>query len=109
MALKILIFAKADKPTLRIQIKENSLVKNITGMSFKFGVKEKLTDATYKLGPITGTIDDAVNGKVSFTFTVLDSVFSGQYEIAMYDAFLNRTTLTPAGGIAFKVMENIID
>lgn len=102
-------FTKGDKPTLKIQIKENSIAKNITGMTFKLGVKEKLTDTVYKLGPFTGTLDDAPQGKVSFTFEVGTSVFSGLYEIAMYDAQSNRITLTPAGGLAFRVVENVID
>ncbi|MBI4822662.1 MAG: BppU family phage baseplate upper protein [Nitrospirae bacterium] len=109
MALKSLTFTKGDKRILRIQVKENGTPKNITGMTFKFGVKENLADASYKIGPVTGVIDDVSQGHVSFTFNVGTNVFSGVYEVAMYDAAENRTTLTPAGGLSFRAMENIID
>ena len=111
MSLTAKTLIKGDKVTLRFQLKEDGLPKDITGMTFKFGVKEKLTDASYKIGPKDGAIDDAAQGRFSFTLTASDtaSAFSGVYEIAMYDSGTNRSTLTPAKGVAFRVMENIID
>jgi hypothetical protein len=100
---------KGEKRTLRYQLKENDTEKDITGMSFKFGVKEKLDDTTYKIGPADGTIDDATGGKFSFTLTAPDETFLGLYEMAMYDASNNKTVLTAPRGIVFRVVESIID
>lgn len=111
MAILAKTIIKGDRVILRYQLKENGSPKNITGMTFKLGVKEGLTDTTYKIGPKDGVIDEASQGKFSFTLTSTDtaSVFSGVMEIAMYDAVLNRTTLTPAKGVSFVLVENIID
>lgn len=109
MALSTLTFVEGEKKTLKIQVKENGSPKDITGMSFKFAVKENLTDTSYKISPVSGTIDDAANGKVSFTFTVPEGTFLGVYEIAMYDASINKTVITTPGGIEFRVKESLID
>jgi hypothetical protein len=100
---------KGEKRTLRYQLKEDGSQKDIAGMSFKFGVKEKLDDATYRIGPVDGVIDDAASGKFSFTFTAPEETFLGLYEVAMHDASSNKTVLTLPRGIGFRVVESIID
>ena len=107
--MKAMSFVKGETKTISIQIKENGSPKDVTGMAFKLGVKERITDAAYKIGPVTGTIDDALNGKVSFSVAAGNAAFAGVYEIAMYDAQSKKTVLTPAGGMGFKVVESIID
>ncbi len=109
MSLTVKTFVKGDMSTIRIQVKENGSPKDVTGMAFKLGVKERSTDSAYKIGPVTGTIDDAVNGKVSFSVASGNAAFAGVYEIAMYDAESKKAVLTPAGGVGFKVVESIID
>jgi hypothetical protein len=100
---------KGEKRTLRYQLKEDGSEKNISGMSFKFAVKEKIDDTTYKIGPVDGIVDDAANGKFSFTMTAPDATFLGLYEVAMYDASNNKTVLTEPRGIVFRVVESILD
>jgi len=102
---------KGETVTKRYQVKENSVAKDITGMTFKFAVKEKYTDATYLINPITGTIDDAANGKFSFEIGPpnTDTVLQGVFEITMTDGSGKKTVLTPAKGVAFRIVENIID
>lgn len=110
--MKVLTITKGDAAVLRFQLKEDGTPKNIGGMTFKIGVKEGINDTSYKIGPIDGVLDDAVNGKFSFTLTSThtnQTPFSGVYEITMSDASLNRTTLTPAGGVGFRLLENIVD
>ena len=99
---------KGEKVTLKYQVKENNAVKDITGMTFKFGAKGENTDTDYKISPIDGTIDDAANGKFSFpvTFSV---VFDGVFEVAMYDASSNKTVLTKPGGQIIEISEDVID
>jgi hypothetical protein len=107
--MKSRTFVKGEKPTLSYQLKEGGSAKDITGMSFKIGVKEKLNDTSYKIGPVTGDIDDATSGKFSFTFTVPEETFKGLYEVAMYDASSNKTVLTSPRGVEFRVVESIVD
>ena len=102
---------KGDKATLRYQLREDGAAKDITGMSFKLAVKEKLTDSGHKISPVDGTIDDAANGKFSFVLTSTEtdqSPFRGLMEIAMYDGSGDKTTLTPAGGLPFRLVEDVI-
>ena len=102
---------RGDTLTLSYQLKEDGVAKDITGMSFKLAVKEGITDASYKVAPVTGTIDDASSGKFSFALTDTETdqaSFAGLMEISMYDASSNKTTLTPAGGLAFRLMEDIV-
>ena len=102
---------RGDTVTLSYQLKEDGLEKDITGMTFKLAVKEGITDASYKINPVSGTIDDAATGKFSFELTESEtdqSPFAGVMEIAMYDASSNKTTLTGAGGIAFRLVEDIV-
>jgi len=102
---------RGDTLTLSYQIKEDGVAKDITGMSFKLAVKEGITDASYRINPIDGTIDDASSGKFSFALTDTETdqaAFAGLLELAMYDAQSNKTTLTPAGGVSFRLMEDIV-
>ena len=102
---------KGDKATLRYQLREDGAGKDITGMGFKLAVKEKLTDSGHKISPVDGTIDDAANGKFSFVLTSTETdqaPFRGLMEIAMYDGSGDKTTLTPAGGLPFRLVEDVI-
>ncbi len=102
---------RGDNVTLSYQLKEDGAAKDITGMSFKLAVKVKAADATFKIDPVTGTIDDEAAGKFSFALTDTETdqaPFAGLMEMAMYDASSNKTTLTPAGGLLFKIVEDIL-
>ena len=111
MPLRAKSFVKGDAITLSYQLKENGASKDISGMTFKFGAKEKIDDMQYKIEPVSGLIENSGEGKFSFTLTGAQTniVFSGVYEITMYDSFLKKTTLTPSGGVPIKITENIID
>lgn len=107
-ALKIV---KGDNAVLRYQLKEEGVPKDISMMTFKFAAKQTIDDTSYKISPVTGAIDDAVNGKFSFTLdsAATGTVFTGLFEICMYDGSNNKTALTPAGGVSIKIVESIID
>ncbi|KAF0145113.1 MAG: hypothetical protein FD156_1224 [Nitrospirae bacterium] len=104
-------FVKGETKTISLQLKENGIAKNITGYTFKFAGKAKHSDTAYKIPVINGAITDAANGKFSFTINAADvaAVFSGVFEIAMYDALLKKTVLTPPRGTPVTVHEDIID
>ena len=102
---------RGDTITLSYQLKEDGSPKDITGMSFKLAVKEGLEDASYRISPVSGTVDDAATGKFSFALTETEtdqSPFRGSMEISMYDASSNKTTLTAAGGVVFRLVEDIV-
>ncbi len=102
---------RGDTVTLSYQLKEDGAAKDITGMTFKLAVKEAVSDASYKISPVSGTIDDAALGKFSFALTDIEtdqSPFAGVMEIAMYDAQSKKTTLTAAGGVVFRLVEDIV-
>ncbi len=103
---------KGDKVTLRYQLREDGAAKDITGMSFKLAVKGKLSDSGHKISPVDGTIDDAAAGNFSFVLTSTETdqaPFRGLMEMAMYDGSGDRTTITPVGGLEFRLVEDIID
>ncbi len=109
--MKPVTITRGDTVTLSCQLKEDGAAKDITGMSFKLAVKEGITDASYKVSPVDGTIDDAASGKFSFALTETEtdqSPFRGFMEIAMYDSSSNKTTLTGAGGVVFRLVEDIV-
>lgn len=111
MSLTLKTVVKGDSVTLNYQLKEDGSPRDITGMTLKFGVKEDLADAAYKIDPVTGDIDDAVNGKFSFALTGVQTdqpPFSGVYEIAMYDGSGNKLVLTAPRGVGFRLVEEII-
>ncbi len=102
---------RGDTITLSYQLKEDGALKDITGMSFKLAVKEGITDTAYKIDPVDGTIDDAESGKFSFALSATETdqaPFAGVMEIAMYDASSNKTTLSAAGGLSFRLVEDIV-
>lgn len=102
---------RGDTLTLSYQLKEDGALKDITGMSFKLAVKEKAGVVAHKIGPVDGSTDDAAAGKFSFALTSVETdqaPFSGVYEISMYDAGSAKTTLTEAGGLGFRLMEDIV-
>ena len=102
---------RADTATLSYQLMEDGVAKDITGMTFKLAVKGKAADDAFKIAAVVGTIDDAATGKFSFTLTDTETdqaPFKGVVEMAMYDGSGNKTTLTPAGGLEFKIVEDIL-
>ncbi len=102
---------RGDTLTLSYQLREDGVAKDITGMSFKLAVKEGISEASYKIGPVDGAIDDAASGMFSFALTETEtdqSPFAGVMEIAMYDALGKKTTLSEAGGVGFRLMEDIV-
>ena len=102
---------RGDTITLSYQLKEDGASKDITGMSFKLAVKEGLEDAAYRISPVDGAIDDAASGKFSFALTETEtdqSPFRGVMEISMYDAQSSKTTLSTAGGVVFRLVEDIV-
>lgn len=108
--MKPVVIVKADTVTLRYQLTEDGVAKDITGMTFKLAVKEKLSDVAFKIDPVDGDIDDAATGKFSFTLTDSETdqdPFAGKMEIAMFSG-TDKTTLTPAGGIGFRLVEDVI-
>jgi len=111
MSLTAMTVVRGETVTKKIQIYENGSPKDITGFTFKFGVKENINDTTYKIGVIDGVIDDAANGKVSFSLTSTHTdipEFTGVYEIAMYSG-TSKTVISNPGGIPFRLVESIID
>ena len=107
--MRALRFETNETVTLRYQVKEDGVVKDITGMSFKFAVKEKHTDAAYRIGPVDGVIDDALDGRFSITLTMPDTPFAGAYGLVMDDAAGKRTVLTRPGGESIRVIESLVD
>lgn len=108
--MKPVVIVKADTVTLKYQLKEDGVAKDITGMTFKLAVKEKLSDAAFKIDPVDGDIDVALTGEFSFTLTDTETdqdPFAGHLEIAMFSG-PDKTTLTPAGGIGFRLIEDVI-
>ena len=102
----------AETVTLRYQAQKDGVPLDITGCTFRLGVKERLSDAEYVIGPIEGALDDAGSGMFSFGLTGEDTdvtPFSGLYEIAMFDSLGNKNVLTPAGGVIFRVVGEIVD
>jgi hypothetical protein len=112
LSLSTITITKADTVTLSFQLFEDDVVKDITGFTFKFAVKEKVDDTAYKIDPVDGTIDDAANGKFSFDLTDVETdqdPFEGRYEISMFDGSGNKLTLSGARGVEFLLVEDIID
>lgn len=109
--MRQIVLVKGETRTLRYQLKKDGVAQDITGMSFSLAAKERATDATYKLGPVSGAIEDAAQGK--FSFVVTDShtaaVFAGVAELAMYDGLGKKTVLSPPGGVRCAVVESILD
>lgn len=100
---------RSDTVVLSYQVSEDGTPKDITGLVFKFAAHVE-HDASPRIGPITGTIDNAANGKFSIELTATDTdvaPFSGIYEVAMFDG-TDKTTLTRPGGAPFRLYEDII-
>lgn len=109
--MKPITIVRGDVFTLRFRVTEDGEAKDITGYTFKAGVKEKATDTEYKIGLLDGTIDDATGGEISFPFTEIETdqaTFAGRLEVAMYDGSSNKTTLTESGGLELRIVEAII-
>ena len=107
--MKALTFETGETVTLRYQLKEDGAAKDITGMSFTFAAKLKHTDASYQIAPVTGVIDEAAEGKFSFTVPMPATPFSGVYSVLMIDGVGYRTVLSSRGGDAIRAMESLID
>ena len=102
---------RGDTLTLSYQLREDGVAMDITGMTFKLAVKQGISEASYMIGPVDGTIDDAALGKFSFPLTETETgqgPFAGVMEIAMYDVLDNKTTLSAAGGVEFRLVEDIV-
>lgn len=102
----------ADAVRLRYQALKDGTPLDLTGCTFRFGVKERLSDVQCAIGPVEGVVDDAGSGMFSFGLTGEDTgvpPFSGLYEIAMFDSLGNKNVLTPAGGVIFRVVGEIVD
>ena len=107
--MKDMKFETGERVTLRYQLTEGGAAKDITGMLFRFAAKARHTDDTYKIGPANGVIDDAGEGKFSFTLTMPAVPFSGVYSVVMEDGAGNRTVLNQRGGDAIRVIESLVD
>ncbi|MCK5548299.1 MAG: hypothetical protein KAI64_04745 [Thermoplasmata archaeon] len=107
MSFSIQQFVINDTVTLRYQIKENGLPKNITGLEFKYGARVLPSSVNYKIGPIDAIITDAENGFFEFTILLPSEPFNGVYEITMFAGII-ETTLTPPGGVEITVVQDII-
>ncbi len=108
--MKPITITRGDTVTLKYQLKEDGVALDITVMSFKLAVKERISDTAFKIAAVDGTIDDAATGKFSFALTNTETdqaPFKGLVEIAMYDGSGNKTTLTEPGGVVFRIVEDI--
>lgn len=111
MNMKSLLFEAGETVKLEYQIKDSVTghAVDITGMSFKFAAKKKHTMDDYRIVPVDGTIDDAVEGKFSFEVLMPSTPFSGVYSVVMEDGDGKRTVLTQRGGAAISVIESLVD
>lgn len=107
--MRPLRFETYETATLRYQLKEGGVAKDITGMTLTFAAKERHTDVPYRISPVIATIDDALDGRFSLTLTMPPSPFAGLYSIVMEDAGGKRTVLTKPGGTAIRVLESLVD
>lgn len=93
---------------------------DLSAYTGKFAVKAELYDAIAKIGPIDGVItahaDDTGTIKSVITFTIptlttkaMATFNGGRYSIAIYDIAGSKTVLTPAGGVEFNLMEDVLD
>ena len=70
---------------------------NVTGLTFKFKAVKNAKESSPAIAEVTGTIQDAVNGR--WYFDILPTtVFKGRYEIWAVDGASKITPLTMAGG-----------
>lgn len=65
---KDIYYARGDDTPITFTVKENSVVKDITGYTFEFTVNidKNPPDATDEQFRVSGVITDAVNGAVEF-------------------------------------------
>ena len=104
-----LSFETNETASLRYQLIDNGEPRDITGMTFMFAAKERNTDLAYRISPVSGSIDDAVNGKFSFEISMPSTQFAGVYSVVMTDAGGRRTVLTERGGTVIRVHESLVD
>ena len=107
--MKVLKFETGERVFLRYQLTEGGSASDITGMTFRFAAKERHTDATYKISPVTGSIEDPEQGKFSFVLDMPSTPFAGVYSVVMEDAAGNRTVLSQRGGDPIRVIESLLD
>jgi hypothetical protein len=107
--------AKGEHKTFSWQIKEGGVAKDISSFTAKMAVKIGLDDTVYKIEPMDGVISNDVDGIPSILSFILETVdtadmgpFDGLYAIALYKDG-EKYPLTPAGGVAFSVIEDILD
>lgn len=99
MSHQELTFFRGDDETLDIEITDSDgNAVDISGYKFWFTAKsnENDADADAEIGPTTGTITDAANGKAQISLTNSDTdiaVGSYSYDIQQKDASNKITTL----------------
>ena len=110
------IMEKGEEKTIIYQMTEDGVSVDCSGYTFKIAVKEKVSDAAYKIGPISGVLSADAYGRMSLvTFTVPMNTtkamtpFGGVYSAAMYDGSGNKVPLTQAGGVQFTLKEDVLD
>ena len=110
MSFSKLNFVTGDVVNLPYQLvsKDTGFPINITGNTFRFAAKLKPSESTYIIDPVDGTIDDAAAGKFSFDITLPDDPDDGVYEVEMLVAGVDPLTLTPGGGVAITISQEII-
>ena len=102
--------------TKKIIDRSTGLPKNCAGYTSQFGVKANLGDSTYKIGPVAGVLAEDENGVLSiFSWTIPTlttksmAPFFGKYEVVLFDALGEKTTMTPSGGQSYRLLEDVID
>ncbi|MEK6745367.1 MAG: hypothetical protein AABZ15_17275 [Nitrospirota bacterium] len=115
-ALLPIVMEKGEKLIIQVEVLEGGVAKDCTGFTAKFGVKEKLTDTTYKIGLLDGVFsNNALGVKSILTFTILPAAttglaaFGGLYSAAIYDGGGNKAPIADRGGVAFTLKEDILD
>lgn len=115
-ALLPIVMEKGELRTVTCQVTENGVAKDCSGYTAQWGVKERLTDAAYKIGPIAGVFSDDADGKKSMlSFTITPDLtkalaaFGGVFSVAIYDGSGNKVVLTERGGVSFTLREDVLD
>ncbi len=110
-----IVMEQGEMRMVVFEMTENGVPVDCTGFTFQLGVKEKITDAAYKIGLIAGTLSAGSTGLQSlvtwlFTpaMTSALSPFGGVYEVALYDLSGNKVPLSARGGVSFTLRKALI-
>lgn len=111
-----IVMEKGEKRMIVYEMNEDGVPVDCTGFSFQLAVKGRAPDASYKIGPISGTLSTGSTGLqslVTFLFTPdmtkALTPFSGVYEAALFDVSGHKVPLTERGGMFYTLKEDIID